>query len=136
MQNGSKNLTDVVNEIKVEAREFVSTRLQMFRMEMKDKVSALKVGVPLLIGAGVCGLIAFIVLNYALIAFLAALFAPSPYDWCFAALIVGVFYLIVAGVLYWIGMHEIKAETLAPARTLRVLKQDQIWLQNQARSQV
>jgi uncharacterized membrane protein YqjE len=136
MQNGSKNLTDVVNEIKVEAREFVSTRLQMFRMEMKDKVSALKVGVPLLIGAGVCGLIAFIVLNYALIAFLAALFAPSPYNWCFAALIVGVFYLIVAGVLYWIGMREIKAETLAPARTLRVLKQDQIWLQNQARSQV
>lgn len=136
MQNGSKNLTDVVNEIKVEAKEFVSTRLQMFRMEMKDKVSALKVGVPLLIAAGVCGLIAFIVLNYALIAFLATLFAPSPYNWCFAALIVGFFYLIVAGVLYWIGMREIKAETLAPARTLRILKQDQIWLQNQVRSQV
>jgi len=136
MQNGSKNLTDVVNEIKVEAREFVSTRLQMFRMEMKEKVSTLKVGVPLLIGGGVCALIAFIVLNYALIAFLAALFAPSLYNWCFAALIVGFFYLIVAGVLYWVGMQKIKAETLAPARTLRVLKQDQIWLQNQARSQV
>ena len=136
MQNGSKNLTDVVNEIKVEAKEFVSTRLQMLRMEMKEKVSALKVGIPLLIGAGACGLIAFIVLNYALIAFLAALFAPSPYNWCFAALIVGFFYLIIAGVLYWIGMREIKAETLAPARTLRILKQDQIWLQNQARSQV
>ena len=136
MQNGSKNLTDVVNEIKVEAKEFVSTRLQMFTMEMKEKLSAWKIGIPLLIGAAVCGLIAFIVLNYALIAFLAALFVPSPYSWCFAGLIVGFFYLIVAGALYWIGMREIKAETLAPARTLRVLKQDQIWLQNEARSQV
>jgi len=136
MQNGSKNLTDVVNEIKVEAKEFVSTRLQMFTMEMKEKLSAWKIGIPLLIGAAVCGLIAFIVLNYALIAFLAALFVPSPYNWCFAGLIVGFFYLIVAGALYWIGMREIKAETLAPARTLRVLKQDQIWLQNEARSQV
>ena len=68
MQNGSKNLTDVVNEIKVEAKEFVSTRLQMFTMEMKEKLSAWKIGIPLLIGAAVCGLIAFIVLNYALIA--------------------------------------------------------------------
>src|SRR5438067_508877 len=136
MQNGSKNLTDVVNEIKVEAKEFVSTRLQMFTMEMKEKFSAWKIGIPLLIGAAVCGLIAFIVLNYALIAVLAALFAPSPYNWCFAGLIVGFFYLIVAGALYWIGMREIKAETLTPARTLRVLKQDQIWLQNEARSQV
>ena len=136
MQNGSKNLTEVVNEIKVEAKEFVSTRLQMLTMEMKEKVSAWKVAVPLLIGAAVCALIAFIVLNYALVAFLAALFAPSPYNWCFAALIVGFFYLIVAGALYWIGTRELKAEPLTPARTLRVLKQDQIWLQNEARSQV
>ena len=136
MQNGSKNLTDVVNEIKVEAKEFVSTRLQMLTMEIKDKISAWKAGIPLLIGAGVCGLVAFIVLNYALIAFLAAFFAPSLYNWCFAALIVGFFYLIVAGVLYWVGVRELKAEPLTPARTLRVLKQDQIWLQNEARSQV
>ena len=136
MQNECKNLSDVVNEIKVEAKEFVSTRLQMLNMEMKEKLSAWKVGIPLLIGAAVCGLVAFIILNYALIAFLAALFAPSPYNWCFAGLIVGVFYLMVAGGLYWIGMREIKAETLTPTRTLRVLKQDQIWLQNEARSQV
>jgi uncharacterized membrane protein YqjE len=135
MQNECRNLSDVVNEIKVEAKEFVSTRLQMFNMEMKEKLSAWKIGIPLLIGAAVCGLVAFIVLNYALIAFLAALFAPSSYSWCFAGLIVGFFYLIVAAALYWIGMREIKAETLTPTRTLRVLKQDQIWLQNEARSQ-
>jgi uncharacterized membrane protein YqjE len=135
MQNECRNLSDVVNEIKIEAKEFVSTRLQMFNMEMKEKLSAWKIGIPLLIGAAVCGLVAFIVLNYALIAFLAALFAPSQYNWCFAGLIVGFFYLIVAAALYWIGMREIKAETLTPTRTLRVLKQDQIWLQNEARSQ-
>ena len=136
MQNGSKNLTDVVNEIKVEAKEFVSTRFQMLTVEMKDKLTAWKVGIPLLIGAAVCGLLAFIVLNYALVAFLAGVFAPSPYNWCYAALIVGFFYLVVAGALYWIGMREIKVEGVTPTRTLRVLKQDQIWLQNEARSQV
>ena len=135
MQNECKNLTDVVNEIKVEAKEFVSTRFEIFSSEMKEKLSAWKVGIPLLIGAGVCGLVAFIILNYALIAFLAALFMPSSYSWCFAALIVGAFYSVVAGALYWIGTREIKAETLTPTRTLRILKQDQVWLQNEARSQ-
>jgi|SRR5215468_1230570 len=135
MPNACQNLSDVVNEIKLEAKDFLSTRLQIFSGEMKEKLSAWKVGIPLLIAAAVCGLVAFIVLNYALIAFLAAVFAPSPYDWCFAALIVGVFYLIVAAALYWIGTREIKAETLTPTRTLRVLKQDQVWLQNEARSQ-
>jgi|SRR5205814_6264634 len=136
MHNDCKNISDVISEIKVEAKEFVSTRFQMLTVEMKDKLTAWKVGIPLLIGAAVCGLLAFIVLNYALVAFLAGVFAPSPYNWCYAALIVGFFYLVVAGALYWIGMREIKVEGVTPTRTLRVLKQDQIWLQNEARSQV
>ena len=136
MHSDSKNLTDVVNEIKVEAKDFVSTRLQMLTLEMKEKLTAWKVGIPLLLGAGLCGFIAFFTLNYALLAFLAGVFLPSPYAWCYAALIVGVLYLLLAVLLYWVGMREIKAESLTPTRTLRVLKQDQIWLQNEARSQV
>ncbi|HEX6465780.1 MAG TPA: phage holin family protein [Terriglobales bacterium] len=136
MHNESKHFSEVVNELKYEAKEFVSTRFEILRQEMKTKLSAWKTAIPLLLLAAICGLAAFIILNAALVAFLAGWFAPSPYNWCYAALIVGFFYVLAGGALYFIGMREFKAEGFVPVRTMRVLKQDQVWLQNEARSQL
>ena len=74
-------------------------------------------------------------LTFALIAFLAGIFQPSPYAWCYGALIVGLFYCCMAGGLALLGKREISQTSLTPDRTLRVLKEDQIWMQSEARSQ-
>lgn len=132
----NKSIGQVVSELKNDARDFISTRLRILTQEMNDKVKVWKVAVPLLVIAGVLAGMALIVLTFAIVAFLAGVFQPSPYAWCYGALIVTGFYVIAAFGLFYLGKRELTQTGVAPTRTLRVLKQDQIWIQNEARSQV
>jgi len=132
----NKSIGQVVSELKNDARDFISTRLQILTQEMNDKVKVWKVAIPMLVIAGLLAGIAVLVLTFAIVAFLAGVFQPSPYAWCYGALIVTAFYIIAAFGLFYLGKRELTQTGIAPTRTLRVLRQDQIWIQNEARSQV
>jgi len=132
----NRSIGQVVSELKNDTRDFVSTRLQILTQEIGDKIKVWKVAIPMLVVAAVIGGIALLALTFALIAFLAGVFQPSPYAWCYGALIVTAIYIIVAFGLFYLGKRELTQTGIAPSRTLRVLKQDQIWIQNEARSQV
>lgn len=132
----NKSIGQVVSELKNDARDFISTRLQILMQEMNDKVKVWKIAIPMLVIAGVLAGMALIVLTFAVVAFLAGVFQPSPYAWCYGALIVTGFYFIAAFGLFYLGKRELTQTGVTPTRTLRVLKQDQIWMQNEARSQV
>jgi hypothetical protein len=62
------------------------------------------------------------------------LFMPSVYAWGWAALIVSGTYLVLGIAVGWFAYAGIKATGLTPNRTLAVLKQDQTWVQNEART--
>lgn len=134
-ENG-RSLAGVVSELKDEMKEFASTRIDMLKSEMKDKVSSLKVAVPMIIGALVVGWTAWLVLTAALISIIAQAFQPSRYGYFFAFLIVGVVYALMAAIAAAFAIRELKNRGFMPERTIRVLKQDQIWLQSEARQQV
>ncbi len=129
VENG-KTLVGVLNQVKEELKEFLDTRLQMLKSEMKQKLVMLRMVVPMLLLAAVLGAIGLLLLTIALVAAIATLIG-----WGWSFLVVGVFYLLVAGATAMLALREMKAEGVAPTRTLKVLKQDQIWLQNEARSQ-
>jgi hypothetical protein len=131
----NRTIGQVVSELKSDAKEFVSTRLQMLSQEMNDKIKVWKVAVPMLAVAAVIGLLALLALTFAFIAFFAGVFSPSPWAWCYGALIVMAVYFLVAGGMFYLGRRELTQTGLAPTRTLRVLKEDQIWMQHEARSQ-
>ncbi len=124
-------LAGVLNEVKEELKEFLDTRLQMLKSEMKQKIAMLRMVVPLLLLAAVLGAVGFLLLTIALVAAIATLIG-----WGWSFVVVGVFYSLVAGATAMLALREMKAEGLAPSRTLKVLKQDQIWLQNETRSQL
>jgi hypothetical protein len=131
----NRSIGQVVAELKNDARDFVSTRLQMLSQEMKEKVGVWKVAIPMLVVAAVLAIVALLTLTFAFVAFFSAIFYPSPYAWCYGALIVTVAYFVLAGGLFYLGRRELTQVGLAPTRTMRVLKEDQIWIQNEARSQ-
>jgi hypothetical protein len=54
--------------------------------------------------------------------------------WAAAFAIVGGVFLLIGGIAISFGISKLKARSLKPERTLRILKQDQIWLQNEARN--
>jgi uncharacterized membrane protein YqjE len=132
----NRSIGQIVSELKNDARDFVSTRLQILTQEMSDKVKVWKVAIPMLGIAGLLATIGLLTFTFAIVAFLAGVFQPSPYAWCYGALIVTAFYIIASFGLFYLGKRELTQTGIAPLRTMRVLKQDQIWIENEARSQV
>jgi uncharacterized membrane protein YqjE len=129
-----KSLGAVLAETKEELKEFFATRLQIFRAEIKEKLQTLKYAIPLLLAAVALVFVGWVVLTFALVALIRVWFLPSPFAWLWASLIVSVLYLITAGIVGWLGYSEIRSVGVAPKRTMEVLKQDQVWIQNEART--
>jgi membrane protein implicated in regulation of membrane protease activity len=117
-----------------ETVQFVATRAAMLMAEMHEKSQTIKLAIP-----GLCVAVAFLLagwlsLTFGLIALLHSLFLPSIYAWLWAGLIVGAVYMVVGLVIGRTALEKLKATSLIPERTLTVLKQDQVWIQNEARA--
>ena len=134
-ENG-RTLAGVVAEVKAELKEFIQTRVDMLRAEMRQTVSAWKTALPLIaIGVAFLGT-AWLVFTAALVAILAAAFYPNRFAYFFAFVIVGVAYALIGAICATFALREIKEREIVPRRTLRVLKEDQLWLQSEARTQI
>ena len=129
-----KSIATILTETKQEIVQFITTRVNMLKMEIGEKVRIWKAVVPLLFIALALLLAGWMALTFALIALLRGLFTPSVYAWGWAALIVTGAYLVLGIAVGWFAYAEIKATGLMPHRTLTVLKQDQTWVQNEART--
>ncbi|HYL16844.1 MAG TPA: phage holin family protein [Terriglobales bacterium] len=133
-ERNGRRLGEVVAEIKDELKEFLQTRVQMLIAELREAAKNSKSAV---IFGGAAALLlgtAWLLLNLALVGLVAVAFWGSPYAWFFAFLIVGMFWAILGDML---GLAAVrKLQGLAPKKTIEVLKQDKVWLQQEARSQV
>jgi uncharacterized membrane protein YqjE len=126
-------MREVIDDLKVELKDFVTTRIEMFKAEVNEKLARIKASIPMLVTAAVFGIGAFFALTFGIIAAIAAVI-QNDWRWAIGAGAVFVVYLIIGGIVGWLGYKEITTEGLAPQRTLRVLRQDQAWIQNEARS--
>ena len=128
-----RTLGEVVSEVKEEIKDFMQTRLQMFVNEMREKMQNSKKAAVW----GAAGLVllatAYLLLNLALVGLVAVAFWGSPYAWFLAFLIVGFFWLIVGGMLAMLAIKQFQGVT--PTKTIEVLKEDKVWLQQEARNQ-
>jgi uncharacterized membrane protein YqjE len=129
-----KSLATILAETRDEIKQFITTRVNMLKMEIGEKVRTLKSVAPILFFALALLWAGWMALTFAVIALLHGLFMPSVYAWGWAALIVAGTYLVVGIATAWFVYAEIKATGLKPSRTLTVLKQDQTWIQNEART--
>ncbi len=136
MANSERSVAGVLAEIKEEVKEFVQTRIEMLKSEMKDKISSWKTAVPLIAIGLVFAATAWFVLTAALISIIAEAFYPSRFAYFFSFVIVGVVYLLVGVISATFAMRELRQHGVMPERTVRVLKQDQVWIQTEARQQV
>ena len=108
-------LSDAVNQL----TRLVRGEVALAKAEVAQNVKNAGLGVCLLAGAAVLALVALIVLALALVAALGALIGDG-----WAALIVGVLLLAVAGLLAMRGLNALKPENLAPSRTMANVQAD------------
>jgi uncharacterized membrane protein YqjE len=124
-----KSLAAMVAELKSDVAQFIQTRYQMLVAEMKEKAQNWKFALPWILVTVLLAGAAFLLLTGAAV-FLIALAVGVGWS----LLIVGVAYLILASISAWVVYGELKSQGIVPARTLHVLQQDKVWLQNEARS--
>ena len=139
MSNGyveNRPLGAVLTEIKDDLKEFAQTRFDMLRQELGEKLKVWKAAIPMLAIALVLGWTGFLCLTFFLVAAIRTAFlSTGDWSWPIAAIIVAALYFIVAGSIGYIMYRELSYTGVKPERTMEVLKQDQVWLQNEARQQ-
>jgi hypothetical protein len=128
------SLADAIAGIKQELKEFMQTRARILRAETQEKFRSWKKPVIMLVLAVVFALTAWFACAFALVALLHAFIVAGNYAWFWGSLIAGGIFLTAAGALGRAGYRGIKASSLAPERTMRVLKQDQNWIRDRVRS--
>ena len=118
-----RSLAALLADVAGESVELVRQELALFKAELAEKLSRAGTGAAL-VGAG--ALIAYSGLFFLLLAAVLGLALVLP-AWA-AALIVGVLVLGIGGALALIGRSRMRADALAPERTMRSLRADAAWL--------
>jgi uncharacterized membrane protein YqjE len=127
------HLADVIRDLGEQLKNFLNTRVEMLKSELlenvKDSSKAAVYGVIALVFLAT----AYWLLTLAIVAVIAVAFAGSPFAWFFALLIVGIVWLMLGGAIALVAKREFRG--LTPKHTIRVLKQDKVWIEGEARSQ-
>ena len=130
-----KPLAQLFSEFKDEAKDFAATRIEILRIEMREKLLRASTGLQAIAAGAVLALLAALFLCVGLVALVAMSLGGGAGAWAAAFAIVGFVILMIGGLAIAFGVWRLKARGLRPERTLQILKQDQIWLQNETRSE-
>ena len=134
VENG-RSLAAIVADMKEELRQFVQIRIEMLKQELHEKSARLKLAAPLAaVGMVLLGT-AYLLITLSLVPAVSAAFANRPYRWFFGFLIVGFVWALLGGVAAYFAKRELELKTLAPRRTIEVLKGDKVWLQREIKKQ-
>ena len=98
----------------------VRSEVDLARAEVSENLNKAGVAIGMIVGAVVVALTALNVLSAALVAAITE--AGIPAGW--SALIVGVFFAVVAYVMATKGTSDLKLSSLAPSRTTKNVKRD------------
>jgi hypothetical protein len=133
--NNGRSVAEVMHEFRDDLKDFVTTRIQMLRNEIMEKIGAWKIGLPSMVIGLVLFATAFLLFTAGLVSLIALAFAGHPWGFAVSFFIVMAIYALTGGLLFFYGLNTAKAAGLAPQKTIRVLKEDQIWLKTEARTQ-
>lgn len=121
-------LGELFQELTEDARNLVSLEVALAKTELSEKVAQAGKSAGFMAGGGFIIYAGFLAIMLAVILGL-SYFIPL---WL-SALIVGVVVALVGFVLLRKGMNDLKANSLAPQRTIQSLKEEKDWIQNQVR---
>ncbi|HET7893076.1 MAG TPA: phage holin family protein [Candidatus Sulfotelmatobacter sp.] len=127
-----RSLAQVVTDIKEEFKDFVQTRIKLFKTETQQKLELLKVAVVLAGLAVVMLATAYALLVVGLVAVIAAIFANNPYHWVFGFFGVAILWAVIGGLAAYFAKREFSLKGIVPRRTFEVLRNDKIWMQHEA----
>ena len=118
-----RSLIGLFSDLWRETQTLVHQEAELAKAEISEKVSQVTTGAGELAAGGAILFAGFIVLLFAAVGAL-ALMLPTEHAMWLAPLIVGLIVMIVGYIVFARGRKQMKAESLAPQRTLESLQQD------------
>lgn len=134
VQNG-KNLTTLVSEIREDLIDFVETRLAMFIAELREKVEVLTSVFRLGAIGALLLLTSYLLLTLAMVGLVVA-GVDNRYRWAIAFGAVGLLWGILGAIVAYSAKRDLELKDVLPKRTLKVLKEDKLWIQSEAKHQI
>jgi uncharacterized membrane protein YqjE len=135
-ESNHRSLAALVTELKNEVSEFVETRIALLKAELSGKLQDVKKAAPMaVLGITLAGT-AYLLFTLALVALVAALMPDSAFRWFIAFMAVGILWALAAGIFLSIAKRRMSASNFIPQKTIEVLKNDKVWLQQEARNQI
>jgi uncharacterized membrane protein YqjE len=117
-----------ISDLADDVQRLVELEIELLQQELQELLRRNAIAVGLLAVGGLGVLFAVIFLQVALVAFLPTVL-PVP-EWLSAMLVV-LFWVIVAAVLFVVGRARIKIEP--PEKTIQSIKEDLEWVKQQIR---
>lgn len=136
ISESTKTIPEVITELKEELKEFAATRLAMLRSELGNKLQSFKLEAPGILAGFLLVVTGWLVFTAFLVCTIAKAFPSDAWRYPMALLIVAVLYSVAGLVALMFGWQQIKETGMKPERTIRVLKEDQIWLQTEVKTQL
>jgi uncharacterized membrane protein YqjE len=131
----NRSVAEILANVKDELKDFLNTRIQMLRAEMSEKGKAIASSIPAIVIGAVMLFASFFLFTGLLVTVIAQAI-HNNWNYPIAFAIVFVLYALIGAAFAAYGVRTLKSAGVAPERTLRVLKQDQVWLQTEARTQL
>jgi uncharacterized membrane protein YqjE len=124
---GEPALGDLFRQLAQDSATLVRQEMALAKAELKSNVKSVARDAAMVAVGGILALVGATVL----IAFLVVAVGDALDNYWLGALIVGVLFLLVGGILAMSSLKKLKSEDVAPTRTLETLKEDKQWLQSE-----
>lgn len=134
--NNGRSFAEVMHEFREDLKDFATTRIHILLAEISEKLGAWKIGLPSMMIGLVLLATAFLLFTAGLVNVIALAFAGQPWGFAVSFFIVMAIYGLAGGLLFFYGLRTANAGGLAPKKTIRVLKEDGLWLKTEARTQL
>lgn len=128
VDNG-RTIASILAETRDDLKQFLETRISLLRAELREKVNLLKSAAPLAAVALVLMGTAYLLFTFAVVGLVLAFLPANPFRWCFAFLAVAVLWTIFGAVAGIAAKRRFAKVQLAPNKTIGVLKDDGVWIQ-------
>ena len=120
-------LGDLFRQLAQDSATLVRQEMNLAKAELKSNVRSVARDAAMVAIGGILALVGVVVL----IAFLVVAVGDALDNYWLGALIVGLLFLLVGGLLAMSNLRKLKQEEVAPTRTLETLKEDKQWLQSE-----
>ncbi len=124
---GGPPLGDLLKQLTRDSATLVRQEVALAKAELRQNVKSLAKDAAMIAIGAVLALVGGLVM----VAFLVILLGDVLDNYWLGALIVGVLFLLVGGLLAMSGAKKLQKEEVAPTRTIETLKEDKQWLQSE-----